>query len=412
MPYMTKMNGDKHCVYKKGTDDQPEGESMGCHDTEAEAMEQMKALHAKEQEKMPMMEMETQRELISELSRAEFKGAFPEITLPSDIDISALGESPMFVTLPIAKVGKSRNGYEYTPRAIQRIAEQINVNRNEGRWGHLKAENRATEYQPPAVRWLAATVTDDGTLWAKCVPIQEQAREHFRVAKAANASVGISVYGMGTFKGGQVVDFDLESVDLGDPARVGIKDAVARPHITAEMSGENHMEENAVDEQTTQRNIAELTQENDGYKAQIAELTQERDTHKALIAELLTVTGIEKADELKTVIGELITARNTAVTTARLAIAKEVVGELVNEKLTLTRHAILKAIGTPDTDDKETLKTRVMELMQHEDIQPLAEMERKVIGGPRAIVGNETPQQGIKDTPEAREAAKQRMGMH
>lgn len=386
MPYMTKMNGEKHCVYKKGDDDQPMGESMGCHDTAEEAQAQVDALYAQDKEKMPMMEMETQRELISELTKADFRGDYPEIPLPKDIDKSAFGESPMFVTLPIAKVGKSRNGYEYTPHAIQRIAEQINANRNEGRWGHLKAENRATEYKPPAVRWLAATVADDGTLWAKCVPIQEQAREHFRVAKASNASVGISVYGVGTFKGGQVVDFDLESVDLGDPARVGIKDASARPHITSEMSGENHMEENAVDEQTTQRNIAELTQENDGYKAQIAELTQERDTRQALIAELLSVAGVEKADDLKTVVSELITARNTAVETARKAIAARLVAEI---KLPQTAALVADKLGVPGTDDEEQIKTQIAELLQSPLIQPFAEMERVKLGGPRALVGND-----------------------
>lgn len=347
-------------------------------------------------------ELQDGQHLISELGKAEFRGAYPDIPLPADIDTSAFGESPMFVTLPIAKVGKSRNGYEYTLHAIERIAEQINVNRNEGRWGHLKAENRASEYKPPAVRWLAATVSNDGTLWAKCVPVQEQAKEHFRVAKAANAAVGVSIYGVGTFLKGQVVDFDLESVDLGDPARVGLKDAVARPHITAEMTDDGQ-ENNAVEE--TQR-IAELVQEVGTYQTQIAELTGTVNTQQALISELLAVAGVEKADELKAVVSELITTRNTAVQKARQLLVEKVVGEI---KLPDTAAEIAEKIGTPDTDDETIIRTRVQELMQEPRIQRQAERERIALMGPNAIAGNGNSKTNI--TPEQQKAGEARYGI-
>lgn len=45
MPYEIRGNGDQWCVYKEGTDD-----SIGCHDTEAEANRQMAALYAAEPE--------------------------------------------------------------------------------------------------------------------------------------------------------------------------------------------------------------------------------------------------------------------------------------------------------------------------------------------------------------------------
>lgn len=54
MPYMRIEKDGKHCVYKKGDDDKPMGSSMGCHDSEKEAEDQMKALYASESKAVEM----------------------------------------------------------------------------------------------------------------------------------------------------------------------------------------------------------------------------------------------------------------------------------------------------------------------------------------------------------------------
>jgi hypothetical protein len=46
MPYMKVREGKQTCVYKEGADKKPMGESMGCHDTDKEADDQMAALYA------------------------------------------------------------------------------------------------------------------------------------------------------------------------------------------------------------------------------------------------------------------------------------------------------------------------------------------------------------------------------
>lgn len=46
MPYMKVKEGEQVCVYKKGTDGQKMGKSMGCHASDAEADKQIAALHA------------------------------------------------------------------------------------------------------------------------------------------------------------------------------------------------------------------------------------------------------------------------------------------------------------------------------------------------------------------------------
>lgn len=47
MPYMVVKRDGKHCVHKRGADGEPEGESMGCHDSEEEAMAQIQAIGAR-----------------------------------------------------------------------------------------------------------------------------------------------------------------------------------------------------------------------------------------------------------------------------------------------------------------------------------------------------------------------------
>lgn len=398
MPYMTKMNGDKHCVYKKGTDDQPEGESMGCHDTAEEAQAQVDALYAQD-EKMPMMETVQEQIIFEHVSR--FKKEYPDVPLSSELDPLEFDENTRFVTLPLMPIGaKSRNGRTYSEQVVRSIVDQINQKRPEGRWGHLAEQERSTRYDPPALRWVGAMLDADGLAWGKAIPVTESAREHIMTAKKTRAHIGTSIYGSATLKGSEVIALELESIDLADPARVGIQEAAAVPIV--EMTDETKENETVNDE---------LIQEMDGYKAQIAELTQERDTRQALIAELLSVAGVEKADDLKAVVSELITTRNAAIETARKAVAAKVIGETLKE-LPDTALLVSELLGVPDSDDETTVKARVAELLQAPHVKPAAENERVRRGGPRAIVGNETPQQGIKDTPEAREAAKQRMGMH
>lgn len=397
MPYMTQMDGDKHCVYKKGDDDQPMGESMGCHDTAEEAQAQVDALYAKDKEKMPMMETVQEQIIFEQVSR--FKKEYPDVPLSSDLDPSEYDENTRFVTLPLMPIGaKSRNGRTYGEQVVRSIVDQINQKRPEGGWGHLAEQERSTRYDPPALRWVGAMLDTDGMAWGKAIPMTPTATEHLVGAKKARARVGTSIYGTATLKGNEVVAIDLQKIDLADPARVGIQEAAAVPIV--EMTDEPKENETVNDE---------LIQEMNGYKTQIAELTAALDTHKGIVTELLTVVGVEKADDLKTVVSELITARNTAVETARKAIAARLVAEI---KLPQTAALVADKLGVPVTDDEEQIKTQIAELLQSPLIQPFAEMERVKMGGPRAIVGNETPQQGIKDTPEAREAAKRRMGMN
>jgi len=49
MPYIVRKRNNEHCVFKKGPDGEPEGDSLGCHKTPEEAEAQIAAIWANEQ---------------------------------------------------------------------------------------------------------------------------------------------------------------------------------------------------------------------------------------------------------------------------------------------------------------------------------------------------------------------------
>lgn len=167
---------------------------------------------------------------------SEMRGAYPDIALPGDIDRAALGEDAFFVTLPIGQVGaKSRNARRYSRAAVEQMVAQINAQRPEGMWGHVAESEAQTRYDPPAIRWLAAALDAEGVAWGKGLPLTAETREYYRLAKATNARVGTSLVAWAQMDGDEVKALELVTVDLADPARVGVAVTAAKPVISKEM---------------------------------------------------------------------------------------------------------------------------------------------------------------------------------
>jgi len=53
MPYIIRKRDDVYCVYKEGSDGEPTGEALGCHETREEAQAQLQALYAAEAKAAP-----------------------------------------------------------------------------------------------------------------------------------------------------------------------------------------------------------------------------------------------------------------------------------------------------------------------------------------------------------------------
>ena len=167
---------------------------------------------------------------------SELRGTYPDIALPEDIDRSSLGEEAFFVTLPIGQAGaRSRNQRTYSRAAVEQMVAQINTKRPEGMWGHVAPDEAGTRYDPPAIRWLAAAIDAEGIAWGKGLPLTEATRDYYRLAKATNARVGTSLVAWAQMDGDEVKALELVTVDLADPARVGVPVTAARAHISQEM---------------------------------------------------------------------------------------------------------------------------------------------------------------------------------
>lgn len=273
------------------------------------------------------------------LNVSELRGSYPSIALPDGM-AEQFGEDAMFVTLPIGKVdARSRNGRTYTREAVQAIVDAINTNKPEGRWGHLRDEDRPYTYEAPAIRWLAAIIDMNGVAWAKGVPVTAEAREHFRIAKIAGSRVGTSVYGFGRMDGDRVVDFELETIDLAAPDRVGIPETAAEPMITKETNEDDDMGDitlNDVPEDVRQQIIEQA-----GQKQDLARLSE------------LETSVTTLREQVQTLTSERDAARGEA-STLLVSYAKAQIAEQV--KLEPVRKLVERVVGIKETADGATIE--------------------------------------------------------
>lgn len=168
-----------------------------------------------------------------------------DVPLSSGIDITVLtagDENPMFVTLPVIKVGLSRNKRYYSQEILREIDDQIKATRPGGILGHIGDQERGTRFDIPKVIWVGSLLQGD-TLFAKGYIPQSATdlREYLTVAKATGHRVSTSIYGQWPQQ------FDatnqqhivgpggtLESIDFAPPARAGM-DLQAEVMLTSEM---------------------------------------------------------------------------------------------------------------------------------------------------------------------------------
>lgn len=277
---------------------------------------------------------------------SELRGAYPDIALPADIDrdavADALGDEAFFVTLPIGQVGaQSRNGRRYSRAAVEQMVAQVNQRRLEGMWGHLAEDEAQTRYDPPAIRWLAAALDDAGVAWGKGLPLTAATREYYRLAKATNARVGTSLVAWAQMDGDEVRALELVTIDLADPARVGVPVTAARAHISKEM------QERRIEAQGLRTEA-----KREPGSLELSEL--------AALAEMLGANGANGAtdgDGESDVVGQVrvLLAERDALRAAAIAAAVEravvvpearsLVEELVRAQAPQTREAIAAAVA-------------------------------------------------------------------
>lgn len=252
----------------------------------------------------------------------EFRGNYPVIS--TEVDIAGLTEGdehPFFVTLPIGKVGtKSRNNRTYSREAVEAIVAQINQKRPGGNLGHLRDEDRPYKFDLPVLMWVGATLDDDGTAWGKAYvpPYADNVRKYLKGQMKLNARVATSIFGMadiatdGTVNG----DLQIESIDLADPERAAVPEAVSVPMITNEMRAE---------EMPTETQYAELISERDGLKSQVETLKTELETLRANEASAKTAVS-EMQSTIVSLVGENWQETIQTLQAERTALTEQIAG--------------------------------------------------------------------------------------
>jgi len=317
---------------------------------------------------------------------SEMRGNPPRIEIPSDIDLYELREQYKkifgdeeleFVTLPIGQVdAESRNGRTYPEAPVKELVKQVNELRPEGMWGHLNDEEMATRYDPPAIRWLAATIDKDGIAWGKHLPLTVETRDYYRMARATRAKVATSITAFAEMRDNVVEHLDLNTIDIADPRRVGILATVALPQLTQEMKetganaislDSNHDVIIRVRELNSEPTIVNkgkhmLTEE------QIKELIDERDALKTKATELeVTLKEFTDRDSnQKTTISELLEEAIVSEVRAQVALeeAHDLIIEMVRASEPQNRHAVKEAVQK--VLDKESIKKMLKRTLARE----------------------------------------------
>lgn len=414
MPWTYRKRDSEWCVYKKNADGNPTGEALGCHDTKSEALAQIAALEAN----------------VEEMARsyviAEFRGDFPEIAIDPRVDQDALfsrDEDPFFVTLPIARVGEtSANGLHYDEALVETIREQM-VGRG-GIMGHISDDERDTAFPIEDVDWVGAQ-QENGTLWGKAYIPPGKVREFVRRLKARGGRLATSIYGPyasreelgdGAYR---LMGFQLETLDLAPPDRAALN-LGGRFTVTAQMIGETTEEDQDSEEEMERAQlIAELTVADlpDTLREQvIAEHQAEADTENR-IAELESERddAQKRAQELETQVSEFQAHQFEAAVDGVIAelVDWKVQGDDAEKRVKMVKdqlkNRILSEIG--DDRDAEKLPGVAKEIWESDDMKLLAETVRDALSGGPAVVGGRRAPRTIEDTPEARQAARSRVGI-
>lgn len=308
MPYKAFHEGDQWCVHKVDENEQPDGDALGCHETEDAAGEQIKALYASEQE-MPVSDA-----LISETIREQrvhtLKGKYPAVPTFSHVDMDLLtqgDDDPFFITLEIARVGEvSANQLIYDEYLVGEIARQLAG--SGGIRGHVPDDERGTAFPLEDVDWVGC-VREGASLWAKGYIPPGETRNLLRRIKARGGAVATSIYGTGMTvreAGGRRMreGFILEQVDLAPAKRAALKLGTGFG-ITAEME---QIQEYEMDREQiiAELNVADIP---DAIKQAII---QEHDSNREAtenIAELRQYA--EVMGEVRAVLGEGVDVAET-----------------------------------------------------------------------------------------------------
>ena len=368
------------------------------------------------------------KEMVTDTVITEFVGDYPAVETRPEVDMAMLtqgDEDPFFLTLKISEVGAtSNNGLMHDDTLGKALAKQINEYAAHGIAGHLREEDRSTEFPMPAVYWLGA-LCQNGQTWAKgYIPkTATQVREHYRIQKATGGKAATSIYGPGTKelvdkknKTWRLKEFKLEQLDLAPFERAALP-LDGRFTVTAQMDTEPVKDEIMDKEQV----VAELKAEDvkslpsvvveaiiaqyqagQGEQERVKELQSEVDKGKERIAELEAQLETVRVAEFNKSLDDLVS--ETVKIEAKTEEGQKRVASL---RSLVRRYVVAELAGKTNLDEAEKV---VKEYTGTEEYKLLAGAIVSELTGPRAFVGAQN-QGGLDTSDEAVAAARSKFGL-
>jgi hypothetical protein len=237
----------------------------------------------------------------------ELRGSYPDVAIAKDVDYKLLtqgDDDPMFVTLPIGKAGvTSGNHLHYGEDFVQELERQVLENKPVGLMGHLREEDRASEFPAEAVHWVGAKRVGE-LLWGKGYVPPGEARDRIRRYKAQGKKIATSIDAFLDRVWDKAINayrvtgntLTLNQIDIAPADRAGIPDLASVPQLTTEMVDDTN--ENSDKEQNTMDKL-QLIQEMTAEDARLLP-----DAVKAAIkAEIPTPAEVKLVQEMRAVLG-------------------------------------------------------------------------------------------------------------
>jgi len=310
-------------------------------------------------------------------------------------------DDPMEVVVEIPE-GRSKRGWYYTRRVLERIVEKVNTEGLPGYLGHQKPENVDHEFPTPVTHWVGAKLVDrGGKAYAYLRGVVDKVAPHLKRWIRGNVTRQTSIFGRVTLaKVGNdthVVDFEPLSNDwtplnrAGMPTRVvavGEMDSTFANNVGADsapaMQNQTGGETMTVNELLAQLKEA-VAKKHTTVAAVIGEMGLDFETvakevggdqyrelkeRAEVVGEMAEVFGLSreaKPDEVLAAAKAAREAQLEAVKAQREAIIDKVVGEMVTAEA--ARPLVKRMLHLPEVVTEEEVRKAVGEMLQQEDVK-------------------------------------------
>jgi len=313
-----------------------------------------------------------------------------DIPVGSWVDLGALkagDPDPLEVVVRIPE-GRSKRGWYYTRRVLERIASEINTTGLPGILGHQDPDRVDREFPTPVTHWVGATIRDEGgkaVLYARGV-VDKAAADLKRWIRA-NTVRQVSIYGVPTLERtatGEtlVTDFQPLSIDWTPLNRAGMPTSVVAVGEMDFVGGDEPVNWR----EALKRILEALRSRETTLEAVVGEMGLSLDQvaqalaadqwarlleAEQVVGEMATILGKSeaKAEDLVAEVRALKEQADQAAKAQRDALLDKVVGEMVAvEAVRPLVRRLVDPLVQPGTTEEEVRRV-VGEMLQQEDVR-------------------------------------------